>query len=197
LILFNGKSILLTASMNKTVEVLALNVDTGNTYTQIDSSTAARLGLKSHPRLVGTSQIGDGSIKVDYLCQTTISIMDITAPLVVKVGPNQPSLLGLDAMFRFSMILNIPQLTFEIDEQVSNGDKTLQFIFINFEQLMARLQIGEDDLKPVQDLPPPQEAYKQQISAGGSNYVLDLGSTLGFSSVAPFHNSFGSINLGK
>ncbi len=141
---------------------------------QISFELAVALGLKSHPKLVGRSSLADGSAKVDYLCLTTVSILGIEAPLVVKVAPNQPNLFGLDGMFLFDMDLRTVKREFSISQTPTNLD-LVPFRWLRHPALLKSLEISPEDLVPVKDLPPPDLAYKALIDAGQSARVLDLG----------------------
>ena len=78
---------------------VAFHLDSGTSYSQINSHVAAVIGLKSHPKLIGVSRIGDGSTKYDFLAVVPVEVNGVGSSLVMKVAPNQPNLLGLDAMF--------------------------------------------------------------------------------------------------
>jgi len=129
--------------------------------------------------VLGKSQIRDGSEKYDYLCNTTVSLLGVQTPVVVKVAPNQPTLLGLDVMVKLAMIIDIAHMTYEIADRIVPASEST-FNFIDFAHILSKLKLVENDLVPVQTLPAPNEAYKQIVATGSSNFVLDLGSTLGF-----------------
>jgi len=119
----NGKFII-NASINDSQEFCAFTVNSGSTYTQLDINTASHFGLKSHPQLL-LENSRDGSNSYGYLCKSTINIMNIKAPLVVVVGENKQSLLGLDAILKFSMVFDYPQSEFEISELIPKQPSVL------------------------------------------------------------------------
>jgi len=176
LLLINGKEKQLKVSFNRKEESFIFQADCGCSITQTDQDTAAHMGFKSHPSLLGRSLLGNGQIKMDYLCPTLISILGVEAPIVVKVAPDQPSLLGLDAMYLFDMELYIVKGEFAIARKALSPMET-SFKFINMGAFLNKLGIHASDLVPVQSLPPPDESFKQLVNAGKANYVLDLGTS--------------------
>lgn len=130
--------------------------------------------MKGHPRLIGRSTIADGTLKFDYLVQTTISVLGVTVPVVVKVGPDQQALLGLDVMWSLNLNLFTTDLTYEITPTAS---PRVGFRFLDFSGLMQREGLTENDLVPVASLPPPKEAYKAMVDAGKTSSVVDLGTS--------------------
>jgi len=168
----------------------SIQLDTGCSITQFSLDFAKELGLKSHPKLIGRSTIGNGEMKYDYLCLTIISILDLEATLLVKIAENQPYLLGLDAICKFGMDINVRDLSFRIENplpKISYG-----FNFINFFELMKKLKLSNNDLIEVDQLPPIDESVKQLQSLGQSNLVIDLGTS--FTTVHQTTPSF--IDLG-
>ena len=153
-----------------------IQLDTGASYSQISSHFAGLLKLKSHPSLIGTSRLGNGSLKYDYLAVTPITLNGIRSSLVLKVGPNQPHLLGLDAMIRFDLVIDPVRATFTQGASPIN-DQDHRFNFINLDAYMANLGIKNEDLIPVQDLPNPKMAYKALLEAGTASSVIDLGTS--------------------
>jgi len=145
---------------------------TGCSYTQTSIQHAVAAGLKAHPRLIGRSRLANGTMKSDYLCETAATLMDVDFPLVVKVGREQPCLLGLDAMILLSMHLQLAEVSFSISTTPAYSPV---FRFLKFEELLHHLQITRADLVPIQELPPPHEAYKRMVAAGTSQAVFDLG----------------------
>jgi hypothetical protein len=141
------------------------------------------MGLKSHPSLIGRSLIGNGQQKVDYLCPTLISILGVEAPIVVKVAPDQPNLLGLDSMFLFDMELQILKGEFTIARKPL-APKDTQFQFLDMGYILKKLGLSVSDLVAVETLPPPDESYKLLLNTGKSNCVVDLGTTFGSTTVA-------------
>ena len=153
-----------------------IRLDTGASYSQISSNFAEYLGLKSHPKLIGSSILGNGSLKFDYLAMTPITLNGICSSLVVKIGPDQPHRLGLDAMVRFDLTIDPVRATFTQGASPIN-DQDHPFNFINLEAYMAKLGIKDEDLIPIQDLPNPKMAYKSLLEAGTASNVIDLGTS--------------------
>ena len=112
--------------------------------------------------------------KIEYLCPTSISILGVEFPIVVKVAPSQPSLLGLDAMYLSNMELDFLKREFVIAHMPL---KDFQFKFLDMTSLLSRFKISSSDLVPIESLPPPQESYKELVNSGNSNLVVDLGGT--------------------
>jgi len=177
--LLNGRQLMVLVSINKHPEHITIQIDTGSSYSQIDSATAVQLGLKSHPKLLGLSQIGDGSTKADYLCATTVTVLGVEVPLVIKVGPSQPSLLGLDAMFSLSMNLNLSTLKFDVAKHPTLPP-TSTFGFLSFPKLLSQNKLQQKDLVPIQDLPPPEDQYQSMRALGTAHSVINLGTTMSF-----------------
>lgn len=132
------------------------------------------LGLMSHERLIGKSALANGDEKHDYLCLTTMTLSGVQASLVVKVAPNQPNLLGLDAIVLFDMDMHPASKKYSIAQQPLDRS-VIPYRWLHFENILKQLQITNKDLVPLQRLPPPDDSYKVLISAGKSHYVLDLG----------------------
>jgi len=172
--LYNGKQLLISASMNKNNKLIQFQLDTGCTYTQISLELAKELGLKSHKKIIGKSAIGNGQEKYDYLCETTIKINNIEKIIVVKVSPSQPFLLGLDVMFLFDMHIFIIKQEYSITKDI-NYQIPPSFHSLNFSSIMKSLKLTNDDLITVTDLPTPEQAYSELLNAGKSNFVFDLG----------------------
>ena len=153
-----------------------IQLDTGASYSQINSHFAGLLKLKSHSRLIGISRLGNGSLKYDYLAVAPITLNSIRSSLVLKIGPNQPHLLGLDAMIRFDVVIDPVRAKFTQGASPIN-DQDHRFNFINLEAHMANLGIKKEDLIPIQDLPNPSTAYKTLLEAGTASTVIDLGTS--------------------
>lgn len=151
-------------------------LDTGVSYSQISSHFAGLLKLRSHSNLIGISRLGNGSLKYDYLAVAPIALSVIRSSLVLKIGPNQPHLLGLDAMIRFDLAIDPVRATFSQGAKPID-DQDHQFNFINLEAYMTRVGIKKEDLVPIQDLPDPRTAYKTLLGAGTASSVLDLGTS--------------------
>jgi len=187
--LANG-NVFLKTCLGDNKEIVNFQVDSGSSYTQIDQALAAVLGFRGHPNLIGRSVIGNGQMKVDYLCQTTISVLGVEAPLVVKVAPNQPNLLGLDAMFLFDMELHFVKGEFQIGHKITPRS---MFRFLDMVSMLKNLNLSHSDLVPINTLPPPEVSYKVLVDAAKTNCVIDVGTS--FSCVLPLvRPSF--INLG-
>jgi len=186
--LHEGKMIIIRCLVND--REVDMHVDTGASHTQINSHTAKDLGLLGHKKLLGRSKVATGFEKYDYLCDASLTVLDVTRKLVIKVGPlDQPNLFGLDAMFLFSMSLIIPQLKFKMEITTI---KNPPFYFLDMSEILKNLNINVEDLEPIDNLPPPFEAYKEQVNLGTQNSVIDLGCAFGF---YPFWNVDTIINL--
>lgn len=153
-----------------------IQLDTGASYSQVSSHFAGLLKLKSQPSLIGLSRLGNGSLKYDYLAVAPIALNGIRTSLVLKIGPDQPHRLGLDAMIRLDLILDPVRARFT---QVASpiNDQDHQFKFINLEAHMATLGIKKEDLIPIQQLPNPKMAYQALLEAGTASSVIDLGTS--------------------
>jgi hypothetical protein len=181
--LINGNQLQLEIALNRKNEPIMFQADCGCSYTQTSQDKAHYFGLKSHPSLLGRSLLGDGQTKNDYLCPALISILGVEAAIVVKVAPDQPSLLGLDAMFLFDMELHIVKGQFSIaPKAIAPMDSP--FHFLEMGSILKKLGIPPSDLVPVETLPPPDVSYKQLVSAGKSNCVIDLGTSFASTTVA-------------
>ena len=139
----------------------------------MDIHLATFLGLKSHPLLI-SSRIENGRIKLDYLCAAKVSILDVETELVVKVGRNNPRLLGLDAMFRYDMNLKFAQGEFSI-RATTLLDHNCQFNFLKFEELLQKVGLTLADLKPIDELPYIKESYKFMLKT--KDFIIDCGTT--------------------
>jgi hypothetical protein len=115
-------------------------------------------------------------LKYDYLAVAPIALNGIRTSLVLKIGPDQPHLLGLDAMIRFDLILDPVRARFTQGASPIN-DQDHQFNFINLEAHMATLGIKKEDLIPIQQLPNPKMAYQALLEAGTASTVIDLGTS--------------------
>jgi len=180
--LINGNSMHISVNFNRMEEPFFVQVDCGSSYTQTSTALAVHMGLKSHRSLLGRSAIGNGQQKVDYLCPTLVSLLGVEAPLVVKVAPDQLSLLGLDAMFMFDMELFIMKGEFSVARKALSA-RDVQFQFLDMGAILKKLGIPYSELVPVESLPPPDESYKELVHTGKSNCVLDLGTTFGSTTI--------------
>lgn len=168
------------ATVGKMQKMTPFQLDTGCSYTQISTDTAALAELKGHPKLIGTSRIGDGAFKVDYICPGLITVEGVSTMLMFKVGPDQPEVFGLDAVYALGMILDVVDSSASILPKAIPSENS-QFRSIDSTALFKRLGIQASDLLPIQSLPPPQTAYQQMVDAGQTNLVHDMGTTLGCS----------------
>jgi len=100
--------------------------------------------------------------------------------LMFKVGPGQPELFGLDAMYTLGMIIDVVDSSASILPNAIPSENS-QFRSIHYTAVLKRLGIQASDLLPIQSLPPPQTAYQQLVDAGQTNLVHDMGTTLGCS----------------
>jgi len=157
---------------------IEFKLDTGSSYSQIDSGNAAK--LKSHPKLLGRSTIGNGDLKWDYLAPTQLSVLGVEVPLLLKVGPNQPNLLGLDFILRSKMKIFPFERKFLLSSQILKPDETFMgFSFLSLKELLQVKGIEEQDLVDIKSLAPPRIAAQQFIDAGQTHFV-DLGTTMSF-----------------
>ncbi len=144
----------------------------------MDLDTAVALGLRGHSKLIGHSAIGNGATKHDYLCVAKMSILGIETSLVVKVSPNQPNLLGLDAMLLYDMQISPLQKKFTMcPNPVDMSLIRLEFRWLDFGLLLQQLDITPSDLVPMGDLPPPEKTYQTLVIEGKANCVIDLGTS--------------------
>jgi hypothetical protein len=150
-------------------------LDIGASYSQINTKMAKQIGLKGHPKIVGFSQIADGSMKFDYLCEMEMIILDIPLTIVASVSPNNHNLLGLDVMSKLSMKLNIEDLTYQISK--SPKISSVWFQTLDFDKIIQQSKIKRSELKPVDSLPNPQIAYQQLLNNGDAKSVINLGTT--------------------
>ena len=127
---------------------------------------------------MGHSAIGNGATKHDYLCLAKMSILGVETSLVVKVSPNQPNSLGLDAMLLYDMQVSplLKQFTMRADP-VDMELIDLDFRWLDFDALLTQLNITHADLVPVHTLPTPDESYKALVQQGKANSVIDLGTS--------------------
>ena len=153
------------------------------------------LGLTGHESLVGKSALANGDEKYDYLCPVTLTLSGVQqARLVVRVAPDQPNLLGLDALVLFDMDLHPARLEYSI--RLARGraraaaahehniifesdlvdPPAIPYRWLHFEKMLQQRHITNKDLVPLQLLPPPDESHRMLVSTGKSHFVLDLGS---------------------
>eukprot|EP01124_Arcella_intermedia_P010487 TRINITY_DN16995_c0_g1_i2.p1 TRINITY_DN16995_c0_g1~~TRINITY_DN16995_c0_g1_i2.p1 ORF type:complete len:213 (-),score=26.82 TRINITY_DN16995_c0_g1_i2:86-724(-) len=176
LILGQGKVLSLVALLNNRPEGILFHVDSGTPYSQIDSHLARCVGLKGHPRLLGISTLANGRQKYDYLCKASVTILGVRCSVVVRVAPDQPALLGLDVMYLLSMSLNIPRGKFQIAGcPASRG----LFRFIDVDAFLQGEGIDEEQLVPVEGLPPPDQSYQQLVRMGKGHVAFNLGMYFG------------------
>jgi len=166
----------LEISFNQKQKIIPFRVDCGHSYTQISSSIAPHMGLKSHPCLLGRSILGNGQQKIDYLSPAMISILDIEAPILVKVAPDVQNVLGLDAMVIYDMDLCIGKGEFSILRKPLTIYET-PFEHLKIGHIIKKLGISCSGLVPIEDLPPPEESYRRLIDNGKGMYVVDLGTS--------------------
>lgn len=141
---------------------------------QIDSDTAAALGLLSHTTLVAPA---NGELKIDYLCAATIQILGVEASLVLKVSPGQPSnVLGLDAMFVFGVEVNMLALQFSIAEApLPIPMVAAKFRWLHWDAILHSRHLTLADLVPIADLPPPADSFRELVNVGKPNLIINLG----------------------
>eukprot|EP01111_Echinosteliopsis_oligospora_P013089 TRINITY_DN4601_c0_g1_i2.p1 TRINITY_DN4601_c0_g1~~TRINITY_DN4601_c0_g1_i2.p1 ORF type:complete len:133 (+),score=22.95 TRINITY_DN4601_c0_g1_i2:213-611(+) len=112
----------------------------------------------------------------NYLCEARIKVAGVEIPLVVAVGPDRNHLLGLDAMFSLDMVLKPADLQFTIS---STPRESKIFPPLSFKALLHAYNLKEADLVPVESLPTPEEAERQQKERKDKEEQkkTDLGST--------------------
>lgn len=145
---------------------------------QIDTALALSLNLKSHLTLIGHSDIGNGQKRYDYLSFANVSILGVTAEILVKVAPGQPCLLGLDAMVMFDMALHLAKAKFDITAHPTT-DTQLGYRFLHtpdypiYRRVVPALD--QRQLVSFDQLPPPGPI--DTLPSGQTQQVLgmDLG----------------------
>ena len=134
------------------------------------------LGLLGHERLLGKSAMANGAEKYDYLCRAKLRLAGAEIPLVVKVAPDQPNLLGLDAMVLLDMEIHPASQKYSIASRPVIKDPSaaqVPFRWLRFEAILNRFQLTDKDLVPLPQLPLPVDSYSALISAGSQ--AIDLG----------------------
>lgn len=96
--------------------------------------------------------------------------------LVVKVGPGQPILLGMDVMHALQMDLLISVMQYTVDP---SRVPLLSFKHLDLGSIMHNLGITESALLSFDKLPPVRDAVlkKEETKAGTLHYAVDLGTT--------------------
>lgn len=171
--IINGRSIGIKTKIGNGNFTQILN--TGNTYTQLGSGHGSVLGLVGHHKIFGLSRLADGSLKFDYLCRCDIVVGGVTFPIVVKVGPSQPILLGLDIAVSGGMIIDLHNNTVTLNKVPSFDSVRTGFAFLDYSAIMHKLGLLESDLTAVHELPSPEASYATAIAKGNSHICLDLG----------------------
>jgi len=139
-------------------------VDTGCKYTQLNTETAALMNLLSSFRLLAKTVQPDPVFH--YLCGTTLIVDEKEVPLVVRVGPDQPNVLGLNALLPLKAIFDLGKKTLqveEIDEDEPNP-------YLDWNKLVLERSFTEANLRPVHWLMPPAVA----VANYGGKYLIDL-----------------------
>lgn len=140
--------------------------------------------LKSHASLIGLSTLADGETKkCDYLALASLKLNECLVDFVVKVGPRQTKLFGVDLIRNLNMNIDIPNMKYTLYPSLQSSLAMLRVSVLNFNELLERFKLSEKDLEFVENLPEPKQAYQMALSNGHSNRVLDLGAT-GFSLAA-------------
>jgi hypothetical protein len=184
--LVNGASLQLTATINGT-KVTGM-LDCGATYryanytirltsSQLPVDLATNLGLESHEKVLGHSSIGNALMKVDYLTKVVMEFGGVTNTMVIKVGPDQPVLFGLDFLCSWGLIVDYSCLCIYMqkDHTKISSSKTLKHL--DWDQILRKLAIKQKDLVPIETLPAPKESYDKLIQLGAINQVIDLGAS--------------------
>lgn len=153
----------------------------------MDTETATMLGLKSHKKLVGKSQICNGHVKADYLCECKFYLHGKEKLMVVKVSDGQPCLLGLDIQMKFNLAINAPMLTYSFNTTPA----VAPFKHLVMARFKEANSLGDDDLQAVELLISPEVALQELIDAGKTNLIVDLGTTCTVTCVQKW-----GINLG-
>eukprot|EP00047_Mylnosiga_fluctuans_P008854 m.260447 g.260447 ORF g.260447 m.260447 type:complete len:199 (-) comp23592_c0_seq1:110-706(-) len=155
-------------------EILQLHFQlaSGSSHSQNDLDTATALGLLGHQKLV----VADGQHKAHYLCLATIQILSVEATLPLKVAPDQPNLLGLDAMclLGFEISMRKPQFSIAAEPlPITEVAGTIQWL--HWDQFLRNANLTVADLVPVGTLPPPKDAFQAILRLKCKSVLLDLG----------------------
>lgn len=78
---------------------------------------------------------GVNLVKVDYLCRCDIEIADVVFPMVVIVGPTQPTLLGLDLAVAAGMVVNLQEKTDSPETSTFSAHHT-DIKFLDYERIL-------------------------------------------------------------
>ena len=106
----------------------------------------------------------------------------------MKVGANQPNMIGIDVMHTLGIDLLLSEMKFSV-----NTMKPPPISFnqrINFSQLMHEFTITPDQLKPITQLPPLQKVVQKMYATDSSHLAVNLGS-LGFLFFPALHHKWG------
>lgn len=100
-------------------------------------------------------------------------MLDKDLDIVVKVGENQPCLLGVDVLHALGIDLLLSDAKFAVTmKQPPNYFKQ-----INFETLMHTLKVTPTTLKPVHQLKPIAEVVREMLDTGTAHCAVDMGTT--------------------
>lgn len=125
------------------------------------------MGMLSNQKLIGLSYLPDGFTKLDYLSRATIPVGGANVSLVVRVVPDyEPMQLGLNLLASTRMKMNFQDMTFEGEVLDANSwDPACAGQFLNYDQLLQRAGIAENDLVPVDTLPPVTQAAVELVKS--------------------------------
>jgi len=135
-------------------------------YTQLNTKTARALNLRSSYRLVSKTEQPEPVYH--YLCGTTLFVDGNELPLVVKVAPDSPDVLGLNALLPLRAAFDLGRNTYEVQE-VDEDDLLPYF---NWSKLVEQRAYHDRNLAPVHWLMPPASA----VASFGAQYLINADS---------------------
>lgn len=123
--------------------------------------------MLSNRKLIGLSYLPDGFTKLDYLSRATIQIGGANVSFVVRVVPDgEPMQLGLNLLAATRMSINFQGMTFEGEVQDANScDSACAGQFLTYDRLLQRAGIAENELVPVDTLPPVTQAAAELVKS--------------------------------
>ena len=113
-------------------------------------------------------------MKYDYLAPVLFSLAGKEKEICVKVGPSQPSLLGLDVLTAFNadVIISTGNITVNAGDCVDT-----ETVLRNFYQMLSRNELSRDDMVALETLSFPHLAFEKMKNAGKSNLAVNVGLT--------------------
>lgn len=139
---------------------------------QIGIDLAIKWGLRGHPKLIGFSSIANGDMKYDYLAPINIKLAGIDKTICVKVGPNQPNLLGLDILAAFNADVMISTGHLSVNP---NNHASCEIIVRDFHHMLFRSGLSAEDIVTFDTLPYPSLGFEKLKNAGKSNLAVNVG----------------------